>query len=708
VTDEFGRGDWREGERSARSDPEGRGSGTSDDWLRNERDAGDARDWDDADEQDESEGWGPSSPNDPWAAGGESRERDRSSDSGGGSAGDSGDLDESDESDADGSDRRGGRRTVARATEAATAWSAPPEPEDELRSFVESEALPSEERMAAAELEAEREAERDAAERRAHTDDAAAEGAAAAIRRRRGLNGRSVDGRLARIHLKGGLIALARAELETMAGQISLDLEALADLAEARWRSGDLLGAGEAAQAHLARGGDELMAMVVAVEALTAQGRTIDARRLAAQVIERSDGDLDPIFAGQPRAQLWSRPSEAIATMEEEEEVPIEAPAPTERLDRLEPVAPVWPDESRVTPLENIPPEERPAARIPGDSDLAEWPAEDRAERFGDEAEPERRPFERADFEPAAAEPEAEPPEAELTEPEPALSEADVLEQGELEPAAAAVGPSPTTPRGARAGRPAATPSARGELSAIESALRQGRLEPVTSRLALLLRIEPDLADRVAELSLAAIALTGGAAEAANLYIVRGDALRVLGRSDEADLAYEQSRRALEPQMADETGDFSAEQAADQAAEFEEPGLPALGLAEAAESPIGEPLQDEEALASTSEYAAESYGGEGSEYAAEPPDAGWAPGADQATPEGMTELGEATADANAGDTPEDGSSPGEGSAESTDGEGEDSEGESAAAAEEAPTESSADAPATTSDEPAEGEREDNA
>jgi hypothetical protein len=698
VTDEFGRGDWREAERPARSDPEGRGWGTSDESLRNERGGGDSRDWDDADEQDESEGWGPSSPSDPWASGNESRERDRWSESGGSRAGESGGLDESDELDesdgADASGGRAGRRTVARATEASTAWSAPPEPEDELRSFVESEALPSEERMAAAELEAEREAERDAAERRAHTDDAAEEGAAAAIRRRRGLNGRSVDGRLARIHLKGGLIALARAELETMAGQVSLDLEALADLAEARWRSGDLLGAGEAAQAHLARGGDELIAMVVAVEALTAQGRTIDARRLAGQVIERADGDLDPIFAGQPRAQLWSRPSEATATMEEEEEAPIEAPAPAERLDRLEPVAPVWPDESRVTPLENIPPEERPAARIPGESDLAEWPAEDRAERFDDEAEPERRPFERADFGPVDVQAVVEPVEAGVTEPETAMVEGGVAEQGELEPAAA-MSPAPT-PRGARPGRPTATPSARGELSAIESALRQGRLEPVTGRLALLLRTEPDLADRVAELSLAAIALTGGAdTEAANLYIVRGDALRVLGRSEEADLAYEQSRRALEPQIADETGDYSAEQAGDLAAEFEEPGLPALGLAEPAESPLGEPLQDEEAPASTSEYAAESYGSEGGEYAAEQPDEGWTPGAYQPPVEETTEPGEA-ADSNAGDTLDDGGSPGEG------------ENAAAPGAEEPPTESSADAPPTTSDEPAEGEREDNA
>jgi hypothetical protein len=128
---------------------------------------------------------------------------------------------------------------------------------------------------------------------------------------------RSVEGRLARLHLRGGLVALARAELETMAGQGTLDGPALADLAEARWRSGDLLGAGEAAQAHIARGGDELMALVVAAEALTAQARTVDARRIAARVVERTAGDLEPLFAGQPRALVWPRDGVAGSTTEE-------------------------------------------------------------------------------------------------------------------------------------------------------------------------------------------------------------------------------------------------------------------------------------------------------------------------------------------------------------------------------------------------------
>ena len=56
---------------------------------------------------------------------------------------------------------------------------------------------------------------------------------------------------LARLHLRLGSLGLARAELETMAGRNGLDDEGIRDLAEARWRTGDLPGAGEAAAAYL-------------------------------------------------------------------------------------------------------------------------------------------------------------------------------------------------------------------------------------------------------------------------------------------------------------------------------------------------------------------------------------------------------------------------------------------------------------------------
>ena len=45
---------------------------------------------------------------------------------------------------------------------------------------------------------------------------------------------------LARVHLRMGSMGLARAELETLAGRNGLDDEGIRDLAEVRWRTGDL------------------------------------------------------------------------------------------------------------------------------------------------------------------------------------------------------------------------------------------------------------------------------------------------------------------------------------------------------------------------------------------------------------------------------------------------------------------------------------
>jgi hypothetical protein len=120
--------------------------------------------------------------------------------------------------------------------------------------------------------------------------------------------GRSTAARLARLHVRTGARALARAELETMAGRGELDQEALADLAEVRWRTGDLPGAGEAAQAHLLDGGTAPVAYVIAVEALAATGRPREARQLATRFLAHPGIDetvVAGIFAGRPRAAVW-------------------------------------------------------------------------------------------------------------------------------------------------------------------------------------------------------------------------------------------------------------------------------------------------------------------------------------------------------------------------------------------------------------------
>lgn len=103
---------------------------------------------------------------------------------------------------------------------------------------------------------------------------------------------------------------LARAALEQMAGAGTLDREALADLAEVRWRSGDLEGAAEAARAHLASGGVEPMAHVVLAEDLHRRGHEHEAHQHAASVIARVGGAIDMLFAGEPRGDLWPPPDD--------------------------------------------------------------------------------------------------------------------------------------------------------------------------------------------------------------------------------------------------------------------------------------------------------------------------------------------------------------------------------------------------------------
>jgi hypothetical protein len=127
---------------------------------------------------------------------------------------------------------------------------------------------------------------------------------------------------LARLHLRLGALALARAELETMAGRDALDAEGLVDLAEARWRTGDVAGAGEAAAVVISDDEDgldgPLIALVIAAEAALLRGRPTEARRFATRAMEVAGGSIDPVFAGMPRGPVW--PADATV---------LPAPAPT-------------------------------------------------------------------------------------------------------------------------------------------------------------------------------------------------------------------------------------------------------------------------------------------------------------------------------------------------------------------------------------------
>ena len=98
---------------------------------------------------------------------------------------------------------------------------------------------------------------------------------------------------------------MARAELEALSGRALLDDDGLLDLAEARWRTGDLAGAGDAAIALVDRGREDIIALVIAAEAIAAAGRPTEARRLANRAIEATGESLDALFAGMPRSAIW-------------------------------------------------------------------------------------------------------------------------------------------------------------------------------------------------------------------------------------------------------------------------------------------------------------------------------------------------------------------------------------------------------------------
>jgi hypothetical protein len=116
---------------------------------------------------------------------------------------------------------------------------------------------------------------------------------------------RAADLVLARLHLRLGSLGLARAELESMAGRNSLDDQGIRDLAEVRWRTGDLAGAGDAAAAYLEGEPEDVLALVIAAEMQSHLGRPGEARRLAGRALAASEGLLDTIFAGMPRSSVW-------------------------------------------------------------------------------------------------------------------------------------------------------------------------------------------------------------------------------------------------------------------------------------------------------------------------------------------------------------------------------------------------------------------
>jgi hypothetical protein len=113
------------------------------------------------------------------------------------------------------------------------------------------------------------------------------------------------DVRIAWLHLRLGMLGAARAELEDLERRGDLDREGRAALAEARWRTGDLEAAGEAARAHLDAGGLDPVATIVAAEDAAAAGEVAVARQLVERLRRLDAGAIDALFAGMPRRASW-------------------------------------------------------------------------------------------------------------------------------------------------------------------------------------------------------------------------------------------------------------------------------------------------------------------------------------------------------------------------------------------------------------------
>lgn len=298
---------------------------------------------------------------------------------------------------------------------------------------------------------------------------------------------RTADLVLARVHLRLGSVELARAELETLAGHDALDLDGLVDLAEARWRTGDIDGAGEAAMAALDDDDGPLLALVVAAEAAAARGRPTEARRYVDRAMLAADGSIDRLFAGMPRGSAW--PPDPAAP----------PPAPTTMFD-----PPHGPARS-TSPPPRRPPDIAPAAPAPS----IEAETVDRSETatigMWDEA---------------TAGADAVEPSTELDAEAAAEAERAAEVDAQLETDARVT---------------SGLPTAADELARGAAALGAEDVAAAAISLGLVLRLGPDLAPAV-------IDLVEGRTEP-GLAFVRGDAYRLVGRELDALDAYASAMR---------------------------------------------------------------------------------------------------------------------------------------------------------------------
>jgi hypothetical protein len=352
--------------------------------------------------------------------------------------------------------------------------------------------------------------------------------------------------RLARIHLRTGSLTTARAQLESLAGRDQLDTAGTLDLAEARWRTGDLHGAGGAAAAYLAANGGEALGLVIAAEAASLGNHDVEARRDMEQAMLRTLASLDAIFAGIPhRLKLTESGPETTAAPE-------------------------------TVPVAESPKATAPATEPPAEPDTK--PAEPAAAEPEPAAEPEAKaPAETEAIEAAAA---AEP------EPTPAVPMAEVAGSSDTELVTGDAATQPVVD--------ASRVQADTEIAAGVALLETGDALLAALHFGIALRMTPESAQAV----LVAIRDRHDLA----LELVRGDALRMQGHERDAGQAYQSVASALSG--ARTAAEAAAETPAEIRAEAAAESLAEIPAEAAAETPAE--IRAEAAAESLAEIPAEA------------------------------------------------------------------------------------------------------
>ncbi len=318
---------------------------------------------------------------------------------------------------------------------------------------------------------------------------------------------------LARLHLRTGALALARTELETLAGRDALDDAGIQDLAEVRWRTGDVAGAGEAVTALLegasegdpVAGDGQSIIWVIAAEAAAARGRPTEARRHAERLRAVDSATIDAIFAGAARSSAW--PPDPLTLMPSDATL-FALVAKGER------AAPVGEVTSAIAPTRSsLAAAETLATGSPGlwDAEPAAAPSD---EPGGDEP-PEIDPELAAVAEAIAATDAIAETAGDTERFGPDWEGTEVVDEDDAD--AAFDGPDPD--EGLEAGL---------------AALGAGDHDAAAVHLGLALRLAPALAPRILEIL--------GDDDHPGLAFVRGDAYRLVGREREARQAYVRAR----------------------------------------------------------------------------------------------------------------------------------------------------------------------